>query len=128
MIVKQISVFLENKMGRIKELTKVLGDSGINMRAFSVSDNPEFGIMRIVVSGDAMQAASVIRESGFTVKLTDVACFECGDTPGAMATMIEHLANEGVVIEYMYAFADGATAKVVLRTSDLQRCIEILGR
>lgn len=126
MVVKQLSVFLENKAGRINELTKVLGESGINMRAFSVSDNPEFGIMRIVVSGSADEAASVIKSSGFTVKLTDVLCTECSDTPGAMSAIMEKLASQGVFIEYMYAFADGHAAKVVLKPTNLEKCLAII--
>lgn len=126
MIVKQISVFLENKAGRINELTKTLGGAGINMQAFCISDSSEFGIMRIVISGDAAEATAVLRSNGYTSKVTDVIALECADEPGSMSAIMERLATEGVFIEYMYAYADGGVARVIIRPNDLEKCIAIL--
>ncbi|GHV01883.1 amino acid-binding protein [Bacteroidia bacterium] len=124
-IVKQLSVFLENKTGRINELARILGENGINMTAFSTSDNPEFGIMRMIVS-DAERAAELLRASGFGVNISDVLHVYVPNTSGALSRVLEALASHNIFIEYMYAFSDGDEASVVIRTGDLGRSIEIL--
>ncbi len=127
MIVKQLSVFLENKTGRINEVVRVLGEAGVNMTAFSIAENLDFGIMRVIVS-DVDLAVKVLREAHFAVKLTDVLCVDVPNVPGALSRILEHLAEGQVFIEYMYAFSRGAEASVVIRPTDIEKCSEILSR
>lgn len=125
MTIKQLSVFLENKTGRINEVTRILGEHKINMHAFSLAETADFGILRMIVS-DAEMASKVLRESHFAVRLTDVICFNCPNEPGALSSILDVLAQEQIFIEYMYAFAEGETASVVIRPTDVEKCIETL--
>lgn len=125
MTIKQLSVFIENKTGRINDVTHILGDNGVNMTAFSLAENADFGILRMVVS-DVELAVRVLKEAHFGVSVTDVVCFNCPNKPGALATVLEYLAKENIFIEYMYAFSEGETASVVIRPTDIDKCVEIL--
>lgn len=125
MTVKQLSVFLENKSGRINVVTKALGDNGINMHAFSMAETTDFGILRLIVS-DVDKAVEVLRKEHFAVVLTDVVCISCPNVAGALSKILEHLAEHCVFIEYMYAFAQGETAKIVIRPSELETCLKLL--
>jgi len=127
MTIKQLSVFIENKTGRINEVTRILADNGINMTAFSLAESADFGILRMIVS-DVEKARQVLREARFGVTTTDVVCFSCLNVPGALATVLELLAREDVFIEYMYAFSQGETANVVIRPTDIVRCMEVLSK
>lgn len=125
MIITQISVFLENKTGRINDVARILGSNGINMSAFSISENAEFGIMRIIVS-DVDRAAELLRNEGLGVRLTQVVCLVCGNRAGALSEIMEHMAQDNVFIEYMYAFAEGDTARIIIRPTNLERCVAIV--
>ena len=125
MIIKQLSVFLENKSGRLHEVSEILGQAGINMSAFSVADTSEFGILRLIVS-DHEKALLVLRENNFAVSLTDVVCLSCPNRPGALGAALKILSGNGVEIEYLYAFSVGETANVVLKPDHLHKCIEVL--
>ena len=125
MKVQQLSVFLENKTGRINEVTKILADGNINMTAFSIAENVDFGIMRVVVS-DPQRAMQLLRDRHLAVNLTEVVCLNCPNTPGSLSRVLELLAEENVFIEYMYAFSQGETASVVIRPNNIQKCIEVL--
>lgn len=125
MKIKQLSVFIENKTGRINEVTKILGTNSINMSAFSLAENAEFGILRMIVS-DVDMAVKVLKEAHFGVTLTDVVCFRCPNKPGALSIVLDYLAKENIFIEYMYAFSEGETASVVIRPTDIDKCLEIL--
>ncbi len=125
MIIKQLSVFLENKSGRLHEVSTILGRAGINMSAFSVADTSEFGILRLIVS-DHEKAFRVLRENAFSVSLTDVVCLNCPNQPGALALALEILAENEVSIEYLYAFSVGDTANVVIKPDHLDKCITVL--
>ena len=125
MTIKQISVFLENKSGRINDVTKALGKAGINMHAFSMAETTDFGILRLIVS-DVERAVEVLRAANFSVVKTDVICISCPNVAGSLAVILEHLAEHQVFIEYMYAFAQGDKANVVIRPTDLQACLEVL--
>lgn len=125
MTIKQLSVFIENKTGRINDVAHILGDNGVNMTAFSLAENADFGILRMVVS-DVELAVRVLKEAHFGVSVTDVVCFNCPNKPGALATVLEYLAKENIFIEYMYAFSEGETASVVIRPTDINKCVEIL--
>lgn len=121
----QLSVFLENKTGRLNDVAKVLAEAGINMTAFSVADNSDFGILRVLVS-DPEKARQVLKEKGFAVKLTNVLALRIGNSAGTLYGILDKLAESKVYIEYMYAFSEGEQASVVIRPNDIDQAIEIL--
>ncbi len=125
MKIKQLSVFLENKVGVINELTSTLGKNGINMQAFSVAEGMEFGIMRLIVD-DVDRAVEVLSCAGFTVNTTDVLAIQLPNVAGALASLLEELAQEQIFIQYMYAFADGDVANTVIRPNNIDHCIEVM--
>ena len=101
MSVSQLAVFLENKAGRLAEVTRVLGDAGVSIRGFSVADTSEFGILRLIV--DRPDAArDSLRGRGFTVHRSEVVCARIPDVPGGLASVLEVLGARGINIEYMY--------------------------
>ena len=122
---KQLSIFLENKSGRLTEVTEVLGKAGVNLSAMSIADNSDFGILRCIVS-DPDKAYQVLKEAHFAVKITDVIGFVCPNVSGSLAVVLKHLSDNGVFIEYMYSFANGDVATVVIRPTDLDACEKIL--
>ena len=126
MIIKQLSVFLENKTGRLNEVTQILGNAGINMSAFSVADTSEFGILRMIVS-EPEKALSILKDAEFSVRLTDVVCLNSPNEPGALARALNILSGENVFIEYLYAYSmDNKTANIVLKPDNIAKCIEVL--
>ena len=125
MTAKQLSVFLENKSGRLTEVTEALGNAGINLSAMSIADNSDFGILRCIVS-DPDKAYQVLKDAHFAVKLTDVIGFICPNTSGSLAVVLKQLSAKGIFIEYMYSFANGDVAHVVIRPTDLESCERIL--
>ena len=127
MTIKQVSVFLENKTGRINEVTKTLSRHGINMQAFSMAETPDFGILRLIVS-DVDKAVEILRTANFAVMLTDVVCLHCPNKAGALGEILEQFAAAEVAIEYMYAFAEGDKANIVVRPTDIALCEKALER
>jgi hypothetical protein len=125
MIIKQLSVFLENKSGRLNEVARLLGNANINMTAFSIADTSDFGILRVVVSNPE-EALKILKENHFSVQLTDVVCLLCPNKPGALSKALEILKAENIPIEYMYAFSTGNSANIVIRPTNVQKCIEVL--
>jgi hypothetical protein len=126
MIIKQLSVFLENKTGRLNEVTQLLGNAGINMSAFSVADTSEFGILRVIVS-DPERALTILKEAEFSVRLTDVVCLHTPNEPAALARALDILAEDGVFIEYLYAYSmNDQSANIVLKPDNIGKCIEVL--
>ena len=125
MVAKQLSVFLENKSGRLTEVTQVLGNNGINLSAISIADNSDFGIMRCIVS-DPDLAYKALKDAHFAVKITDVIGFSCPNTSGSLAMVLKYLSDNGVFIEYMYSFANGDVANVIIRPTDIENCARIL--
>jgi len=126
MIIKQVSVFLENKSGRLSEVTQILGDAGINISAFTIADTSDFGILRLIVS-DPDKAREILKKNQFSVQATDVVLVKSPNKPGGLAGMLKVLNAEGVFIEYMYAFSmDEDDAIIVIRPTNMQKCIEIL--
>ncbi|MEN6461216.1 MAG: ACT domain-containing protein [Syntrophomonas sp.] len=119
---KQISIFLENKAGRLSHVTRVLGESGINIRAFSIADTSDFGILRIIVN-DPAKAYTILKEAGFTVSETEVVAVQVPDSPGGLATVLEQMTTEDLNIEYMYAFlgTSGSDALVIIKVEDTQK-------
>ena len=127
MKVEQISVFLENKAGRLAEVAKILGDNGINIRALSLADTTDFGILRLIVN-DRAKAKAVLKEAGFTVGITEVIAVEIEDRPGGLARVLQVLADNGINVEYMYAFVEksGNKAVLIFKFENLDRAIEVL--
>ncbi|MFZ5592396.1 MAG: ACT domain-containing protein [Bacillota bacterium] len=127
MKIKQISVFLENKSGRLARVTKVLGKHDINIRALSIADTTDFGILRLIVNNPD-KAFQVLKEAGFTVSVTEVLAVEVTDRPGGLAEALAVLQEAEINIEYLYAFVQKATnaALVVFRVEQLDKAIEAL--
>ena len=125
MTIKQLTIFLENRTGRINEVAKILGGNGINMKAFSMAETADFGLLRLIVS-DVDKAVQVLRDASFAVMLTDVVCINVGNVPGALSGILDRLAANDIFIEYMYAFSEGETANVVIRPNDIDKCLNIL--
>ncbi|TCD48254.1 ACT domain-containing protein [Chlorobium sp. N1] len=128
MIIRQLSVFLENRTGRLTELTGVLAEHDINISAFSIADSTDYGILRMIV-GKPEIAERVLRERGFAVKVTDVICLIIPDKPGSLHHALEILSENGVPVDYMYAFASAeGRATVVIRTDEAQAAIRVLSQ
>ncbi len=128
MKVRQISVFLENKSGRLAKVARTLGDQGINIRALSIADTTDFGILRLIVS-DPDRALEVLKAEGLTVSATEIIAVQIPDRPGGLAGVLAILDGAGINIEYMYAFV-GKTlddAVVVFRVEEIDRAIKMLG-
>ncbi|MFI3320278.1 MAG: ACT domain-containing protein [Rikenellaceae bacterium] len=125
MIIKQLSVFMENRVGVITEVTSILAKSGINMTAFSVADGAEFGILRLIVS-DIERAVTVLEDAHYKVVASDVICLNIPNVAGGLSAVLEMLAEESVFIEYMYAFSEGDVASTVIRPTNIERCAAIL--
>jgi hypothetical protein len=127
MKIKQLSVFLENKSGRLAAVTRLLAAKGINIRALSIADTSDFGILRLIVN-DPYAAYQALKEGGFTVSLTEVLGVEMPDRPGALSNILTHLEEAGINIEYLYAFLGKGDngALVIFRVEDLNKAIEIL--
>ena len=106
MVAKQLSIFLENKSGRLTEVTEVLAEEGINLSALSIAENADFGILRGIVS-EPDKAYEALKNRHFAVNVTDVIGISCPNVPGALARVLRFLSDEGVFIEYMYSFACG---------------------
>ncbi|MBW1988218.1 MAG: ACT domain-containing protein [Deltaproteobacteria bacterium] len=100
---EQISVFLENKEGRLAEVTRVLAEGGVNIRALSLADTSDFGILRLIVD-DNEKAESILKDAGFTVRKTRVVAVEVSDRPGGLHEILDFLQKNGINVEYMYAF------------------------
>lgn len=129
MLVKQISVFLENKSGRLAEVTKILGDNGIDIGALCIADTTDFGILRLIVD-KPIDAERALSENGFTVSCTNVIAIAVDDKPGGLAAALEVLSRESIGIEYMYAFIgrDSQNALVILRVEDYDKAVEVLNK
>lgn len=125
MLIKQLSIFLENKKGRFTEVAKLLGEAGVNMSAFTVSENSDFGILRLIVS-DTEKALEVLRSNLYAVSVAEVVCLHCPNQPGALARAMQIITDAGVFIEYMYAFSQGDAANVILRADNVEKCAEAL--
>jgi len=127
MKVKQLSVFLENKSGRLAAVTQVLAAKGINIRALSIADTSDFGILRLIVN-DPQGAYRALKEAGFTVTLTEVIGVEMPDRPGALSSILAYLEEAQINIEYLYAFLGRGDngALVIFRVEDLDKAIEVL--
>jgi len=120
--VKQLSVFIENKAGRVSEVTDVLGRAGVNIRGFSVSDTADYGIVRLVVD-HADVGMKALHDAGFTVKESDVICIDLPDKPGGLADVLRVVSEAGVNIEYVYSLI---ATFVVINVADVAKALQLL--
>jgi hypothetical protein len=127
MHIKQLSVFLEDRSGRLTELTRILAVNDINITALSVAETADYGIVRMVV-GRPELAKDVLEKAGFSIGLTDVVCINMPDQPGSLYNILEILTDEGINVDYMYAFSNNDVALAVIRSADIQRVTEVLDR
>ena len=127
MFLKQLSVFVENQSGRLADIAKIIGGEGIDIRAISVADTTDFGIVRLIVDRPD-DAYRVLKENDVTVKLTDVLAVGIDDKPGAFADVLQVLCLAGMDVEYMYAFIsrEEGRAYVILRVEDNEKAAKVL--
>ena len=126
MIANQVSVFLENKSGRLNEVSQILGEAGINISAFSIADSSDFGVLRMIVP-DPDKAVTILREHLFSVQITPVIIITSPNKPGSLSHLLNILSEEGIFIEYIYAFSmNENSAVIVIRPSDINRCLRAL--
>jgi hypothetical protein len=128
MLISQISVFLENKQGRLAEVTRILGENNIDISALSIADTTDFGILRLIVNQPG-KAIEILQQHGFAASINSVIAIEVEDKPGGLAKALSILDKKGISIEYMYAFVGtckNENAMVLLRVEDPQSALEIL--
>jgi len=124
MMLKQISVFLENKPGTLNAPCKLLADNGISISTLSLADTAEFGVLRLIVR-EWEKAAQILKEHGFIIKVTDVVAIRVDHKAGSLAKILETLDKHSINVEYMYAFAAGieGTAAVIFRFDDPEKAL-----
>jgi hypothetical protein len=129
MKITQISVFLENRKGRLYEVCSLLGDNGVNIRALTIAETESFGVLRIVV--DKCDAAiKLLRDNNFVANFTDVVAVEVPDRPGGLAAVLKIFADNDVNVEYMYGFVEKHSDKALLvfRFEDAEAAQQVLAR
>ena len=121
-MLKQLSLFLENKPGRLAHVCRVMAEEGVNIRALSIADSTDFGVLRLIVQ-DPDQAEEKLKARGFLVSITKVIGIKVPDRPGGLAEALEKFEEEGISVEYVYAFLgkSGDQAMVILRLSDEEK-------
>lgn len=129
MKITQISVFLENRKGRLYDVCSLLGSNGVNIRALTIAETESFGVLRIVVD-KSEQAIKLLRENQFVANFTDVVAIEVADQPGGLASILKVLADNDVNIEYMYGFVEKFSDKALLvfRFEDTEFAQQILAK
>lgn len=127
MYIKQLSVFVENKDGRLAEITSIIASAGVDIRAISIADTTDFGILRLIVNQPEV-AVAALKEAGLTVSLTDVIAVGIPDKPGGIAETLAHIADKEVGVEYMYEYVarNSDHAYFVMRVADNEKAISVL--
>lgn len=127
MKLEQLSIFLENRSGRLAKILKTLGEAGVNIRAMSLADTSDFGILRLIVS-DIERGRRALRDGRFTVRVSEVVAAEVRDRPGELADMLGFIERAGLNLEYMYSFVQKSmeSAILIFRFDDLDRAIAVL--
>ena len=125
MTIKQLSVFLENREGRLDEVLKTLGTNGVNIVALSLADTSDYGMLRMIVS-DPAKGKTVLKEAGITSMLTDVVALRVPHATGSLSKAMHEIVQAGINVEYMYAFANGADASAVLKSDDPEKVVTVL--
>ena len=128
MIIQQISVFLENRLGTLAEVLAILNNHQINIRAMSVAETADFGILRFIVNRPE-EVAKVLREANIAVKITPVLTMVLDDNPGRLLEKIQNLSDAGISIEYFYAFAvvGSEKARIVIKVNELDKAQQLIG-
>ena len=125
MTIKQLSIFLENKSGRLTEVLETIGKEKINITALTIADTSDYGILRMIVSSPE-KAYNLLKEKGFTVNLTEVLSIKTPTEAGSFAQAMRVFSEEGISIEYLYAFSLGSTAMIVIRTENREKALEAI--
>ncbi|MBR2151934.1 MAG: hypothetical protein IJ944_01440 [Clostridia bacterium] len=127
MELKQLSIFVENKKGRLEEITGILAKKQIHIRAVSIADTTDYGILRLIVNKPD-EAMAALKDNGVTVSLTSVIAIAIEDTPGALYGAIKLLSENNINVDYMYAFLNPTdnAACVILRVEDIEKASEVL--
>ena len=125
MTIKQLSVFLENKAGRLDEVLNTLGTNDVNIVALSLADTADYGMLRMIVS-DPVKGKAVLKEVGVMAMLTDVVCLRVPHATGSLSKAMHAIMNAGVNVEYMYAFANGSDASAVLKSDNPAKVVSVL--
>jgi hypothetical protein len=127
MSIKQISIFLENRLGRLNEVVSILAKNKINIRALSLADKADYGILRLIVN-ERNKAIKVLKKNNFTVDQTDVISAEVEDKPGGLAKILGYLVENGISVEYIYAFVEKSNKKavVVFKTENIKKAEKVL--
>jgi hypothetical protein len=129
MSVKQISVFLENRKGRLAEVTQTLAREKVNIRALSLADTSDFGVLRIIVNNPE-RCLAALKARSFVAQVTEVIAVEVEDTPGGLARILEVLDGDNVNVEYMYAYVEKSrkNAIVIVKIDDRERALAVLSK
>ena len=128
MVTKQISVFIENRKGRLGDILDVLKENGVNILSMSLADTAEYGLLRII-SDKPQEGKTALTAAGFSSMLTDVFILKVPHTPGGLQNILRAISDEEISVEYMYGLSvDGADASIVLKTSDLEKADEIFAK
>ena len=129
MLVKQLSIFVENKPGRLSAIIKLLGEHGVNLSALSLADTTNFGVLRLIADKTDV-AQAVLREAGIVSKCSDVLAVAIDDTPGALTGILDLFTENGVSVEYMYAFSKQleGKAQMVVKTDSLEKAEALLAK
>ncbi len=124
---EQISVFLENKAGRLAEVTSILAEADVNIRALALADTSDFGVLRLIVN-DNEKAEAALKNRGFTVGKTDVVAVEVEDRPGGLHRILDILFKAEINVEYMYAFVtqSGSNAIMIFRIDNIDEAVKLL--
>ncbi|MBB2183884.1 amino acid-binding protein [Lachnospiraceae bacterium MD1] len=126
MVIKQLSVFIENREGRLERVTEALSEKNINIASFSLADTSEYGVLRMIVS-DPEEGRKVLKEEGFSAMLTDVIAVKIAQKPGTLHEVLRILFEAGLSVEYMYTLETaGSNTSIIMKLSDLQIALQVL--
>lgn len=127
MKINQISIFIENTKGRLAEVCTILGENKINIRALTIAESPEFGILRVVLDKPE-EAKEILKKNGFIATSADIVAVEVSDDPGGLAKALKALADNNINVQYMYGFVEKATDKalMVFKFENIDQAIDIL--
>ncbi len=123
--VRQLTVFIENRVGTLEEVAEVLKDNEINIYSISLADTSEYGLLRMIVS-DPDKGSKILKESGFSARTTDVVAVRLENKVGSLASLFGTLSEAGIGIEYMYAMATSKVGAMILKTSDGAKAVDVL--
>jgi hypothetical protein len=126
MVIKQLSVFIENREGRLERVTEALKEKNINIASFSLADTSEYGLLRMIVS-DPEEGKKVLKEEGFSASLSDVLAVKIAQKPGTLHEVLKALSDAGLSVEYMYTLATvGKDTSIIMKLSDIDHALKVL--